>query len=118
MVAHQAPSSLGFSRQEDWSGLPFPSSAAIDQLYLIDSGPGYLGLNSPKDQSNCYGICFLRVKNLLESGPISLTGGRGHVAQTWLPRPTMRLASEDSDCQETEWVALQQHMSGINNQSI
>ena len=25
-AAHQAPSSLGFSRQEHWSGLPFPSS--------------------------------------------------------------------------------------------
>ena len=24
-AAHQAPPSLGFSRQEDWSGLPFPS---------------------------------------------------------------------------------------------
>ena len=24
-VAHQAPLSLGFSRQEYWSGLPFPS---------------------------------------------------------------------------------------------
>ena len=26
-VAHQAPLSLGFSRQEYWSGLPFPSPA-------------------------------------------------------------------------------------------
>ena len=25
-TAHQAPPSLGFSRQEHWSGLPFPSS--------------------------------------------------------------------------------------------
>ena len=25
-AAHQAPPSLGFSRQEHWSGLPFPSS--------------------------------------------------------------------------------------------
>ena len=25
MAAHQAPLSLGFSRQEYWSGLPFPS---------------------------------------------------------------------------------------------
>ena len=25
MAAHQAPQSLGFSRQEHWSGLPFPS---------------------------------------------------------------------------------------------
>ena len=24
-AAHQAPPSLGFSRQEHWSGLPFPS---------------------------------------------------------------------------------------------
>ena len=24
-AAHQAPMSLGFSRQEHWSGLPFPS---------------------------------------------------------------------------------------------
>ena len=24
-AAHQAPWSLGFSRQEHWSGLPFPS---------------------------------------------------------------------------------------------
>ena len=26
MAAHQAPPSLGFSRQEHWSGLPFPST--------------------------------------------------------------------------------------------
>jgi len=25
MAAHQAPPSLGLSRQEHWSGLPFPS---------------------------------------------------------------------------------------------
>ena len=25
-AAHQAPPSLGFSKQEHWSGLPFPSS--------------------------------------------------------------------------------------------
>ena len=28
MAAHQAPPSLGFSRQEHWSGLPFPSPNA------------------------------------------------------------------------------------------
>ena len=28
-VAHQAPLSLGFSRQEYWSGLPFPSPGAL-----------------------------------------------------------------------------------------
>ena len=32
-VAHQAPLSMGFSRQEYWSGLPFPSAG-----YLPDPG--------------------------------------------------------------------------------
>ena len=37
-VAHQAPLSMGFSRQEHWSGLPFPSPGD-----LPDPGiePGY-----------------------------------------------------------------------------
>ena len=29
-AAHQAPLSLGFSRQEHWSGLPFPSPVALN----------------------------------------------------------------------------------------
>ena len=33
-VAHQAPPSMGFSRQEYWRGLPFPSQ----YLVLIDFG--------------------------------------------------------------------------------
>ena len=28
-VAHQAPLSMGFSRQESWSGFPFPSSVDL-----------------------------------------------------------------------------------------
>ena len=28
-VAHQAPLSMGFSRQEYWSGLPFPSPPSV-----------------------------------------------------------------------------------------
>ena len=31
-AAHQAPPSLGFSRQEHWSGLPFPSPISISIL--------------------------------------------------------------------------------------
>ena len=44
--AHQAPLSLGFSRQEHWSGLPFPSpmheseiESEVAQSYLIPSDP-------------------------------------------------------------------------------
>ena len=28
-IAHQAPPSMGFSRQEYWSGLPFPSAGDL-----------------------------------------------------------------------------------------
>ena len=33
-VAHQAPLSMGFSRQEYWSGLPFPSPGSICRAAL------------------------------------------------------------------------------------
>ena len=33
-AAHQAPLSLGFSRQEYWSGLPFPSPHYLEALVL------------------------------------------------------------------------------------
>ena len=35
MAAHQAPPSLGFSRQEYWSGLPFPSPIDNPTRYQI-----------------------------------------------------------------------------------
>src|SRR5574337_592699 len=41
-AAHQAPPSLGFSRQEHWSGLPFPSpmpESEVVQLSLTLSNP-------------------------------------------------------------------------------
>ena len=34
MAAHQAPPSLGFSRQEHWSGLPFPSPPHFTLYYI------------------------------------------------------------------------------------
>ena len=33
-AAYQAPLSMGFSRQEDWSGVPLPSSSMYALLYL------------------------------------------------------------------------------------
>ena len=49
-VAHQDPLSMGFSRQEDWSGLPFPYSedlpgpgikppSPMPSVLLVDSLP-------------------------------------------------------------------------------
>ena len=36
-VAHQAPLSLGFPRQEYWSGLPFPSPSLYIVVYICQS---------------------------------------------------------------------------------
>ena len=34
-VAHQAPPSMGFSRQEHWSGVPFPSPGDLPDVTSI-----------------------------------------------------------------------------------
>ena len=38
-IAHQAPLSMGFSRQECWSGLPFPSPGDLLDLGIKPSSP-------------------------------------------------------------------------------
>ena len=38
-VAHQAPSSMGFSRQEYWSGLPFPSPGDLSNPGIKPRSP-------------------------------------------------------------------------------
>ena len=51
-VAHQAPLSMEFSRQEYWSGLPFPT-------------PGDL----PHQRSNPCLLCLLHCRQILYHGP-------------------------------------------------
>ena len=46
--AHQAPPSLGFSRKEHWSGLPFPSPMHERESKVTQSYPT---LNDPMDCS-------------------------------------------------------------------
>ena len=38
-VAHQAPPSMGFSRQEYWSGLPFPSPGNLPDPGIKPGSP-------------------------------------------------------------------------------
>ena len=38
-VTHQAPLSMGFSRQESWSGLPFPSPGDIPDTGIEPMSP-------------------------------------------------------------------------------
>ena len=38
-VAYQAPLSMGFSRQEDWSGLPFPPLGDLPDAGIESTSP-------------------------------------------------------------------------------
>ena len=42
-VARQAPLSMGFSRQEYWRGLPFPSLGALPDLGIEPLSPALAG---------------------------------------------------------------------------
>ena len=71
MAAHDAPLSLGFSRQEHWSGLPFPSP-----MHESESDVAQACL-TPSDHMDCsllgssvHGICQARV---LEWGAIAFS---------------------------------------------
>ena len=70
-AAHQAPPSLGFSRQEHWSGLPFPSpvhesESEVAQLCLTLSNP----MDCSLPGSSIHGIFQAR---LLEWGAIAFS---------------------------------------------
>ena len=61
-VARQASLSLGFSRQEHWSGLPFPSPVHESEIEVAQKCPT---LSDPMDcslpGSSVHGICQARV---------------------------------------------------------
>jgi len=72
MTAHQAPLSMGFSRQEHWSGLPFPSprhesenESEVAQLCLTLSNP----MDCSLPGSSVHGIFQARV---LEWGTLTI----------------------------------------------
>ena len=50
-VAHQPPLSMGFSRQEDWSGLPFPSPGHLDNPGIKPGSPALQADALPSEPS-------------------------------------------------------------------
>ena len=48
-VAHQAPLSVGFSRQEYWSGLPFPSLGDLPNPGIEPGSPAFQGDSFPPE---------------------------------------------------------------------
>src|SRR5574341_1523311 len=81
-AAHQAPRSLGFSRQEHWSGLPFPSPKRESEV--AHSCPT---LSNPMDcslpGSSLHGIFQARV---LEWGAIAFSERVVRKAKIYQPK--------------------------------
>ena len=77
MAAHQAPPSLGFSRQEHWNGLPFPSPMHESEKWKWSRS--VVSLSDPIDcslpGSSIRGIFQARVP---EWGAISFSEKRGY----------------------------------------
>ena len=72
MASHQAPRSLGFSRQEHWSGLPFPSPMHKSESEVAHSCPTLSDLmDCSLPGSSVHGIFQARV---LEWGAIAFSG--------------------------------------------
>ena len=70
-AAHQAPPSLGFSRQEHWSGLPFPSPVHESESEVAQSRPTPSDpMDGSQPGSSVHGIFQARV---LEWGAIAFS---------------------------------------------
>ena len=58
-VVHQAPLSMGFSRQEYWSGLPFPSPGNLPDPGIKPRSPALQGDSSPSEPSGKIYIIYM-----------------------------------------------------------
>ena len=70
-VARQAPLSMGFSRQEHWSGLPFPSAGdllnpGVESASLTSPAlaGGFFTTAPPGKHAMNREICIINLKNL------------------------------------------------------
>ena len=78
IVTHQAPLSMGFPRQEYWSGLPFPSPED-----LSDSGIAFASLTSPALAGRFF-FCFLFFVFFTTEGHLVKIGIPQKVALTYI----------------------------------
>ena len=58
-VAHQAPLSMEFSRQEYWNGLPFPTSKGMSTFHILESHTFALCFQGARDSFHLRKKCML-----------------------------------------------------------
>ena len=99
MVTYQAPRSMGFSRQEYWSGLPFPSPGDLPNPGIEPRSPAKLNYKQSTKQSPflshssalmpCYS-CFMEFSllylNMLKCySPLKFYSPSSQVLPSWKP---------------------------------
>ena len=65
-VAHHAPMSMGFPRQEYWSGLPFPSPGDLPDPRIEPASPSLAGrffITKPPEKHVCVCVCVCVCKH-------------------------------------------------------
>ena len=111
MAAHQAPPSLGFSRQEHWSGLPFPSPMRESESEVAQScptGSNPMDCNLPgssvpgiqtSPKSRCFQGTFVQFSHSVMSNSLQPHGL--HHVRPPCPPPTPRVYS--NSCPLSLW---------------
>ena len=83
-VAYQVPPSMGFSRQEYWSGLPFPSPGALPDPGIEPGSPALQTDALPSEPPGKHTIASLQIKSIYPSNIKGYWGFRKHCIQsTW-----------------------------------
>jgi len=73
-VAYQAPPSMGFSRQECWSGLPFPSPGDLPDPGIEPGSPILQADALPSEPQSLRWVWFQRAALLSQGGPKTNAG--------------------------------------------
>ena len=113
-VARQAPLSLGFSRQEYWSGLPFPSSwdlpnprieSALFSLLALQAGQFFTTSATCEALTRKYMLLFLTPFIYEETGlEMQLHLSREHVCERWNWAVKPRQADSRAHILGAQWL--------------
>ena len=105
-VAHQAPPSMGFSRQEYWSGLPFPSPGD-----LLDPGIEPRSPALQEDAFNLWGTREVSLSTELSSLDVIYSCGKIHYQYFWTVKSVCHSELCSSELACVEWL-VQHNISG------
>ena len=109
-VAHQAPLSMGFSRQEYWRGLPFPSPGDLPNPE-IEPRPPALQADALTSEPLGKHWAFLRLGILFSGG---LKDGLRHLRNSWKLSFQSAFSSDSSMRASTQSPLKRKHRRNVS----